>query len=49
MRGLQMVTTALRCGKVRAGGLIECENDKEVSGESIVVLSWKGYFGRNQT
>ena len=44
-----MVTTALRYGKVSAGGLIECENDKEVSGESIVVLSWKGHFGGTQT
>ena len=37
--GLQMVATVSRSGRDSAGGSIECESEKEVSGESIVVLS----------
>ena len=47
--GLQMVATALRGGRDSAGGSIECESEKEVSGGSIVALSWKGNFGGTQT
>ena len=44
-----MEERALRSGRDRAGGSIECEREKEVSGDSIVVLSWKGHFGGTQT
>ena len=44
-----MVTTELRSGRESAGGSIEYESDKEVCGESIVVISWKGHFGGTQT
>ena len=39
-----MVSTSLRSGIDKVGGSIECDVDKEVSGESIVVLSWKGHY-----
>ena len=48
-RALQMVATELRSGRDSSGGSIECDIQKEVSGESIVVLSWKGHFCRTQT
>ena len=38
-----------RSGRYSAGGSIGYDIEKEVSGESIVLLSWKGYFGRTQT
>ena len=39
----------LRSARDSAGGSIECESEKEVSRESIVVLSWKGHFDGTQT
>ena len=47
--GLRMLATALRSGRDSAGGSIECDIEKEVSGESIVVISWKGNFCGTQT
>ena len=44
-----MVKMALRSGKDSAGGSIEFKSEKEVSGEYIVVLSWKGHFYGMQT
>ena len=44
-----MVATALSSGRDITGGSIECESEKEVSGDSIVVLSWKVHFGGTQT
>ena len=44
-----MEKTAFRGGRDSKGGLIECESEKEVSGESIGVLSWNGHFGGTQT
>ena len=40
--------TPLGSGRDSAGGSIECDSEKEVSGESIVVLSWKGHFSGTQ-
>ena len=39
-----MAETALRIGSDNKGGSIKYESEKEVSGESIVVLYWKGHF-----
>ena len=47
--GLQMVVTVLRSGRDSAGGSIEYEREKGVSGESIAVVSWKGHFCDTQT
>ena len=44
-----MVATELSSGRDTTGGSIECVSEKEVSGESIVVLYWKGHFGGTQT
>ena len=44
-----MVATVFMSGRDSLGGLIEYESEKEVSGESIVVVSWKGHFGGTQT
>ena len=40
--GLRMAATASRSGRDSAGGSLECVREKEVIGESIVVLSYKG-------
>ena len=42
--GILMVVTALRSGRDSAGGSIEYDSKKELSGGSIMVLYWKGYF-----
>ena len=47
--GLKIVETALSSGRYTAGGSIEYYSEKEVIGESIVVLSWKGHFYGMQT
>ena len=47
--GLQMVEMSFRSGRDVACGSVECDSEKEVGGESIVVLSSKGHFGRTQT
>ena len=39
-----MVEMELMSDRDRKGGSIEYDSDKEVIGESIVVLSWKGHF-----
>ena len=44
-----MVSTQFRSGRDSTGGSIECASEKEVSGASIVVLSWKVHFGGTQT
>ena len=44
-----MVATSLRSGRDSSGGSIGFESEKEVSCESIVVLSWKGHFVGTQT
>ena len=44
-----MAATSLRSGIDSAGGSIECESEKDMSGEPIVVFSWKENFGGNQT
>ena len=43
-----MVSTALSSGIDKVGVSIEFDSEKEVSGESIVVLSWKGHYGGTQ-
>ena len=44
-----MMATVFRSVIDSAGGSIECESDKKVSGDSIVVLSWKGHLCGTQT
>ena len=43
-----MISTALSSVKDKVGVSIEFDSEKEVSGESIVVLSWKGHYGGTQ-
>ena len=38
-----------RIGRDITGGSIDYDIDKEVIGESIVVVSWKGHFCGTQT
>ena len=38
----------LRSGRDSVGSSIEYEGEKEVSGESTVVVSWKGHFDGTQ-
>ena len=49
MGGLQIVATSSSSGRDSTGSSIEYDSKKEVSGESIVVISWKGHFCRTQT
>ena len=44
-----MVATKLRSSRDIVFGSIDYDSEKEVSGESIVVLSWKGNFCGTQT
>ena len=46
---LQIVAKSLRSGIEIIGGSIECASEKEVSGESIVVLSLDGNVYGTQT
>ena len=47
--GLRIVATSWRSGRDSVGVSIDYDIEKEVSGESIVVVSWKGHFCRMQT
>ena len=49
MGDIQMMSTEFKSGRDSSCGSIEYESNKEVSGESIVVLSWKGHFFGTQT
>ena len=42
--GLKMEITGFSSGRYSTGDSIEYDNEKEVSSESIAVLSWKGHF-----
>ena len=44
-----MVSPQFSSGRDSTGGSIECASEKEVSGESIVVLSWDGNVYGTQT
>ena len=46
--GLLIVSTSFRSGADISVGSIEYESEKEVSGESTVVVSWKGHFDGTQ-
>ena len=43
-----MISTGLSSVKYKVGVSIEFDSEKEVSGESIVVLSWKVHYGETQ-
>ena len=49
IEGLRTLATELKISTEIIGGSIECESEKEVNGEPIVVLSWKGHFDGTQT